>query len=553
MANTYKALSTVTVGAGGAASIDFTNIPATYTDLVLLLSVRSSQALANPDGLAFQFNNDTSSNYTQIQLFGTGAAVGSNRTTQNFAYVGPVVGASNTANTFGSVLIYIPNYVSSAAKVLSVDSVTENNATGADQGIRGNIWNSTAPIRSIKFYDYVTGNLVQYSTATLYGVFNADVNTAPTTPTIGTATAGNSQASITFTGVSNAASYTMTSTPGSFTATSTTSPIVVTGLTNGTSYTFKVKAENPFGASAESAASNSVTPAAQPIPSLGAWTTAATTVPSTGGDSYYGWVNVGGSPRVFAFGSSRSDVSYYNDGFGGTWTQSGSARPTGQGLGSSSKSLTNSNLFYTYGGDTGTQNLVYSTSTGATWTQQNNISYNAGWSDGCYFTQSGNHYLIAAADYPSGTPAARASINSDGTLNWGNITSYPTYAAAPRFARLTSVAIGMGGFTSTSLSARQANVYSYNAAGNSWTSQTSLPFTPGGGYFPAFSLTGPIDSRIYIANGTSMWSRGDSSGTWVSETATPNTWAVGWGTITSGGNLRVQVTNAGQTYIQQLA
>lgn len=389
----------------------------------------------------------------------------------------------------------------------------------------------------------------------IIGTIASSVKAAPFVPTIGTATGGNAQASVTFTpnplGPA-ATSYTVLSTPGSITATGSSSPIVITGLTNGTSYTFQVRANNAFGSSAYSSSSNSVTPAPVNIPLLGAWSTAGTTVPSTGGDSYYGQVTVGGNPRVFAFGSGRSDVSYYNDGFGGTWTQSGSNRPAAQGLGSSSKVLTNSNLFYTYGGDTGTQTLVYSTATGASWVQQSSISYSAGWSDGTFFEQSGNKYLIAACEYPTGTTAARTVVNNDGTLSWSNITSYPVYASAVRFARLTSVAVGMGGFTSTSLSGLRADVYSYNASANSWTSQTSLPFTPTGGYFPAASLVGPADSRIYVnsGSGTSLWSRGDSSGTWRSETSTPNTWAVGWGTVTSGGSYRLQLTNAGNTFFQ---
>lgn len=551
MANTMKALQTVTVGAGGVASITFNSIPATYSDLVIVLSIRSTQSGANPDGIGFRFNGDTGSNYTQLQLYGTGAAVGTNTTSQNFAYAGPIAGAGNTANTFGSTLIYIPNYASNSIKSLSLDSVTETNASGADQGIRGNIWNSTSAINSITFFDYVTGNLVQYSTATLYGVFNSDVSSAPATPTIGTATAGNQSASITFTPVSGAATYTMTSSPSGITATGVTSPITVSGLTNGTAYTFSVTASNPFGTSASSSASNSVTPAAPVIPLLGAWTTAATTIPSAAGDSYYGVSTIGGEPRVFGFGSSRSSTSYYNDGAGGTWTTSGASRPAGQGLGSSSKVATNSGLFYTYGGDTGDQTVVYSTSTGGSWTAQSGIPYSAGWSDGTYFTQSGTHYLIAACEYPSGTTAARATVASNGTLSWGSITSYPVYASAPRFARLTSVAVGMGGFTSTSLSGTRANVYSYSASANSWTAETALPFTPSGGYIPAASLVGPADSRIYVSNGgTSLWSRGDSSGTWRSETATPNTWAFGWGTVTSGGSYRLQLSNAGNTFFQ---
>ena len=87
--------------------------------------------------------------------------------------------------------------------------------------------------------------------------------TAPTAPTIGTATAGNANASVAFTGSSDAGApgsltYTATSIPGSFTNTGSLSPIVVSGLTNGTQYTFTVKATNSLGlTSADSTVSNS--------------------------------------------------------------------------------------------------------------------------------------------------------------------------------------------------------------------------------------------------------------------------------------------------------
>jgi hypothetical protein len=91
--------------------------------------------------------------------------------------------------------------------------------------------------------------------------------TVPDAPTIGTATGGNAQASVTFTapadtGGTAITGYTVTSSPGGLTGTGGSSPIVVTGLTNGTAYTFTVTATNAQGTSAASAASNSVTPSA---------------------------------------------------------------------------------------------------------------------------------------------------------------------------------------------------------------------------------------------------------------------------------------------------
>ena len=87
----------------------------------------------------------------------------------------------------------------------------------------------------------------------------------PNAPTIGTATAGESSASVAFTAPANVGGsaislYGARSTPENITATAAASPISVTGLTNGTAYTFAVWAINSYGPSACSAASGSVTP-----------------------------------------------------------------------------------------------------------------------------------------------------------------------------------------------------------------------------------------------------------------------------------------------------
>lgn len=89
----------------------------------------------------------------------------------------------------------------------------------------------------------------------------------PDAPIIGTATAGDAEATVTFTAPTytgnpaGVTGYTVTSSPGGITASGAASPITVTGLTNGVSYTFTVVATGVGGTSGPSSASNSVTPA----------------------------------------------------------------------------------------------------------------------------------------------------------------------------------------------------------------------------------------------------------------------------------------------------
>ena len=166
--------SAVTVGAGGASSIDFTSIPSTYTDLVVKLSGRSTDTTAN-DGseLRLQFNADTGSNYSRRMLYGDGGAVGSSSATTTGMRVGFVDTNGNTSSTFSNTEIYIPNYAGSSQKSVSADSVVEGNvAQYMYATLIAGLWTGTSAITSIKLY-IPSFNFVQYSTAYLYGVSNA--------------------------------------------------------------------------------------------------------------------------------------------------------------------------------------------------------------------------------------------------------------------------------------------------------------------------------------------------------------------------------------------
>lgn len=176
MANTYTLISSVTVSSN-VASIDFASIPATFTDLKVVYSLRSNLS-GGPfyfDDLAVRLNADTGSNYSRLTFRAREGSMASNKTTPTtFMDLYSLNAANATSNTFSNGEFYISNYASSNYKSLSSDGVSEHNtANDVQLGFAAGLWSSASAVTSIKLYSQNASNFVQYSTAYLYGIKNS--------------------------------------------------------------------------------------------------------------------------------------------------------------------------------------------------------------------------------------------------------------------------------------------------------------------------------------------------------------------------------------------
>ncbi len=168
MANTYTLIEAKTL-ASVVASITFSSIPQTYTDLLVRVSARSNSGGNTHDNFLIYFNG-TQSNRTNRILYGLNGTVGSYTSTDYFgAFNGPV----STANTFGNADFYIPNYVGSNYKSISADIVSENNTTNGQDYIGAALWADTAAITSLTIGNYNASDFAINTTAYLYGISNA--------------------------------------------------------------------------------------------------------------------------------------------------------------------------------------------------------------------------------------------------------------------------------------------------------------------------------------------------------------------------------------------
>lgn len=170
MPNTLIKIASTTVGSGGAASVDFNDIPQTYTDLLIKGCARTTQAGgAASHGFYFKINTATT-NRTGRLLYSTGATLSYGSPVD--PYAGPVTGSSVTANYFSNNEVYINNYTSGNNKTYISEYHSPSADANYEAGLFIGMWSQTAAITSLSFYPSA-GSFVQYTTVSLYGILRA--------------------------------------------------------------------------------------------------------------------------------------------------------------------------------------------------------------------------------------------------------------------------------------------------------------------------------------------------------------------------------------------
>ena len=164
MPSTYEPIATTTLGST-ATSYTFSSISGSYTDLILISSVKISSGAYD---ITVRLNGDTGTNYSFTNLYGNGSSAGSIRAS-NYTYAQlDYWGYTDTTN-FNVNIAHFMNY-SNSTTFKTILSRASNGATGTDANVC--LWRNTNAITSIQVLSN-GGTFTIGSTFTLYGIKSA--------------------------------------------------------------------------------------------------------------------------------------------------------------------------------------------------------------------------------------------------------------------------------------------------------------------------------------------------------------------------------------------
>ena len=160
---TYTTLATTTLGSA-QSSVTFSSISGSYTDLVVVLSVRGTAA-GNDIDVSGQFNSDTGSNYSWTRIYGTGSAAGSQRgSSVAYLRIGNMAGSGYSS--YSPMILNVQNY-SNTTTFKTMLGRPNNPDRIVDAYV--NLWRSTSAITSFTI-SASSGNFDTGSTFSLYGI-----------------------------------------------------------------------------------------------------------------------------------------------------------------------------------------------------------------------------------------------------------------------------------------------------------------------------------------------------------------------------------------------
>ena len=175
MPSTYTLISANTLTAS-AASVTFSSIPATFTDLVLRVSGKTDRVAAF-DSLVLTINATGGTAYSRTAIRGNGASAVSFNASSGASFLTDLMGitaSTATASTFGSFEIYIPSYTASQNKPFSfVGAGENNNSTPVYLGATAGLWSNTAAITELSCAPSSGTIFEAGSSFYLYGISNS--------------------------------------------------------------------------------------------------------------------------------------------------------------------------------------------------------------------------------------------------------------------------------------------------------------------------------------------------------------------------------------------
>lgn len=154
---TYSLIDSITLGSN-QSSLTFSNIPSTFTDLVLVANIKKATGVISV--LKVTLNSDTGSNYSYTRLIGNGTSASSDRTSNDTGGAGGYI----TTTQYNNIINFLDYSNTTTYKTFLVRTNNERVAAFI------NLWRSTSAITSIKLEEVVTADISSGSTFKLYGI-----------------------------------------------------------------------------------------------------------------------------------------------------------------------------------------------------------------------------------------------------------------------------------------------------------------------------------------------------------------------------------------------